>query len=44
MGYPCRNMRQPQFTDHCFAGDYPTRLVDQFGNSGRQQFRLAEAS
>jgi amidophosphoribosyltransferase len=39
-------MRQPQFTDHCFTGDYPTRLVDQFGDdSGRQQLSLlAEAS
>jgi amidophosphoribosyltransferase len=45
MGYSGRNMRQPQFTDHCFTGDYPTRLVDQFGDSGRQQLSLlAEAS
>ena len=45
MGYPARNPRQPQFTDHCFTGDYPTRLVDQFGDSGRQQLSLlAEAS
>jgi amidophosphoribosyltransferase len=45
MGYSGRNPRQPQFTDHCFTGDYPTRLVDQFGDSGRQQLSLlAEAS
>jgi amidophosphoribosyltransferase len=45
MGYPGRNMRQPQFTDHCFTGDYPTRPVDQFGDPGRQQLSLlAEAS
>jgi amidophosphoribosyltransferase len=46
MGHSGRNMRQPQFTDHCFTGDYPTRLVDQFGDdSGRQQLSLlAEAS
>ena len=45
MGYPGRNPRQPQFTDHCFTGDYPTRLVDQFGDPGRQQLSLlAEAS
>jgi amidophosphoribosyltransferase len=45
MGYPGRNLRQPQFTDHCFTGDYPTRLVDQFGDPGRQQLSLlAEAS
>ena len=45
MGYPGRNPRQPQFTDHCFTGDYPTRLVDQFGDPARQQLSLlAEAS
>jgi amidophosphoribosyltransferase len=45
MGYPGRNMSQPQFTDHCFTGDYPTRLVDRFGDPGRQQLSLlAEAS
>ncbi len=45
MGYPGRNPRQPQFTDHCFTGDYPTRLVDQLGEPGRQQLSLlAEAS
>jgi amidophosphoribosyltransferase len=45
MGYAGRNMRQPQFTDHCFTGDYPTRLVDQLGETSRQQLSLlAEAS
>jgi amidophosphoribosyltransferase len=45
MGYPGRNARQPQFTDHCFTGDYPTRLVDRLGERGRQQLSLlAEAS
>jgi len=45
MGYPGRNPRQPQFTDHCFTGDYPTRLADQLGEPGRQQLSLlAEAS
>jgi amidophosphoribosyltransferase len=45
MGYPGRDARQPQFTDHCFTGDYPTRLVDQLGEPGRQQLSLlAEAS
>jgi len=45
MGYPGRNARQPQFTDHCFTGDYPTRLADQLGEPGRQQLSLlAEAS
>jgi amidophosphoribosyltransferase len=29
MGYEKRDPQQPQFTDHCFTGDYPTRLHDQ---------------
>ena len=29
MGYEHRDELQPQFTDHCFTGDYPTRLRDQ---------------
>ena len=29
MGEPGRNNKQPQFTDHCFTGDYPTALTDQ---------------
>ena len=28
MGYPGRNASAPQFTDHCFTGDYPTPLAD----------------
>ena len=24
-----RNDHQPQYSDHCFTGDYPTRLVDE---------------
>ncbi len=28
MGEEQRNPAAPQFTDHCFTGDYPTRLVD----------------
>ena len=44
MGYPARDARQPQFTDHCFTGDYPTRLTDKDGESGRQRLPLlAEA-
>jgi len=26
MGHDSRNDEVPQFTDHCFTGDYPTRL------------------
>jgi amidophosphoribosyltransferase len=45
MGYAGRDNAQPQFTDHCFTGDYPTRLTDLAGESGRQQLSLlAEAS
>lgn len=29
MGKGPRNDDAPAFTDHCFTGDYPTRLVDQ---------------
>jgi amidophosphoribosyltransferase len=44
MGYSARNPKQPQFTDHCFTGDYPTRLIDKDGEPGRQHLPLlAEA-
>ena len=40
-----RRSAQPQFTDHCFTGDYPTRLTDLVGEPGSQQLSLlAEAS
>ncbi|MGE3915243.1 MAG: amidophosphoribosyltransferase [Hyphomicrobiaceae bacterium] len=42
MGHERRNTLHPQFTDHCFTGDYPTRLVDQDGNSHRQLSLLTE--
>lgn len=29
MGYAERDEREPQFTDHCFTGDYPTPLADR---------------
>ena len=45
MGYSGRDTVQPQFTDHCFTGDYPTRLTDVEGESSRRQLSLlAEAS
>src|SRR5579863_3782203 len=44
MGYGGRDNAQPQFTDHCFTGDYPTRLTDVVGESAKQQLSLlAEA-
>ena len=36
MGCPGRNAAQPQFTDHCFTGDYPTRLTDMDGEPERR--------
>ena len=41
-----RNPVQPQFTDHCFTGDYPTNLTDMDGathHDPRQLSLLAEA-
>ena len=29
LGHARRDPEHPQFTDHCFTGDYPTPLVDQ---------------
>jgi amidophosphoribosyltransferase len=45
MGLPGRDAERPQFTDHCFTGDYPTPLTDQTGQqaSPRQLSLLAEA-
>jgi amidophosphoribosyltransferase len=44
-GYAGRDMAQPQFTDHCFTGDYPTPLTDVGGQTSLGQLSLlAEAS
>ena len=40
MGYEKRNPAQPQFTDHCFTGDYPTPLTDQIGEGAKQQLSM----
>jgi amidophosphoribosyltransferase len=43
-GYDGRDNIHPQFTDHCFTGDYPTHLTDLVGESAKQQLSLlAEA-
>ncbi len=43
-GYEKRDNLRPQFTDHCFTGDYPTPLTDLTGERGKQQLSLlAEA-
>ena len=46
MGHEKRDPVRPQFTDHCFTGDYPTPLTDQPAKdaSPRQLSLLAEAS
>ena len=46
MGYERRDPLRPQFTDHCFTGDYPTALTDQAAHdtAPRQLSLLAEAS
>ncbi|MDB5593196.1 MAG: purF [Hyphomicrobiales bacterium] len=40
MGYEKRDPVRPQFTDHCFTGDYPTHLTDVMGETGKQQLSL----
>ncbi|RXF74790.1 amidophosphoribosyltransferase [Hansschlegelia zhihuaiae] len=44
MGYDGRDNLRPQFTDHCFTGDYPTTLTDLTGEAPRQLSLIAEAS
>ncbi len=46
MGYDKRDTRSPQFTDHCFTGEYPTALLDLDGKDStpRQLSLLAEVS
>jgi amidophosphoribosyltransferase len=46
MGYAERDPIRPQFTDHCFTGEYPTGLTDLAARdaSPRQLSLLAEAS
>ncbi|GAB4230578.1 MAG: amidophosphoribosyltransferase [Methyloligellaceae bacterium] len=43
MGYEGRDPENPQFTDHCFTGEYPTRLTDREGQPAQRQLSfLAE--
>jgi amidophosphoribosyltransferase len=46
MGFTARDPVRPQFTDHCFTGEYPTALTDRAAQdaSPRQLSLLAEAS
>ncbi|MDP4594026.1 MAG: phosphoribosyltransferase family protein, partial [Beijerinckiaceae bacterium] len=40
MGFELRDFENPQFTDHCFTGDYPTSLTDITGQPPPQQLSL----
>ena len=40
VGYDGRDPIAPQFTDHCFTGDYPTALIDRTGDTGPRQLSL----
>jgi amidophosphoribosyltransferase len=42
MGYAGRDNARPQFTDHCFTGDYPTPLTDVAGESAQRQLSLLQ--
>src|SRR6266496_1490773 len=46
MGFERRDALRPQFTDHCFTGEYPTALTDRMTQEAlpRQLSLLAEAS
>ena len=44
MGHPGRDNQAPQYTDHCFTGDYPTPLTDQLGEEQPHLSLLAEVS
>jgi len=46
MGEKGRDPLRPQFTDHCFTGEYPTSLTDRTAHEAppRQLSLLAEAS
>jgi amidophosphoribosyltransferase len=40
VGFDHRDARSPQFTDHCFTGEYPTLLTDQNGHGMPRQLSL----
>jgi amidophosphoribosyltransferase len=45
MGEKGRDPARPQFTDHCFTGEYPTPLTDRTAEEAPSQLSLlAEAS
>jgi amidophosphoribosyltransferase len=36
-----RNGDHPQFTDHCFTGEYPTKLTDHAADRAVKDFQLS---
>ena len=45
MGHPKgRDNDFPQYTDHCFTGDYPTNLIDEHGEQDFKQLSLLTVS
>ncbi len=42
MGEKGRDAARPQFTDHCFTGDYPTPVADLMGEGPKQLSILAD--
>jgi amidophosphoribosyltransferase len=40
MGEARRNDACPQFTDHCFTGEYPTPITDLVGEGPKQQLSM----
>ena len=40
LGYDARDEEFPQFTDHCFTGEYPTPLTDKVGEQRTDQLSL----
>ena len=40
MGHKKRDINNPQYTDHCFTGDYPTKLVDRDEGALKNQLSL----
>jgi amidophosphoribosyltransferase len=41
LGEERRNAAIPQFSDHCFTADYPTRLVDRDAKRAAKEFQAS---
>lgn len=41
LGEEKRNSANPQYTDHCFTGDYPTRLIDNDNINSDKDYQLS---